>query len=333
MIWMISANGKIYDHASSFATNGFIDWRQRARYNNGDIVYIYCTRPFMRVMYKCEVVQHSMPFSECIDDSIFWIDRDEYEKSKVGEYARLKLLEQVDTMQLCLDNLKRHGLSAAPQGPIKVSAQLNAYIEKYFNDYYTDGFFSDISEQEHYHEGHVRTVLVDKYERSSIARGKCIEYYGVSCLICGINFGEEYGNLGEGFIHIHHMRPLHTIRKDYVVDYKKDLIPVCPNCHAMIHRLPNNENMSIGEIKIALQRNTSTIDIISRAKQQPIEASKRQTQFLSKITIGCGVSHKKYGVGKIIKLDTQQKHVVVSFDSGEKTFMMDAFDKKFLLLI
>ena len=50
MIWMISANGKMYDHASSFATNGFIDWRQRAKYNVGDIVYIYCTRPFMRII-------------------------------------------------------------------------------------------------------------------------------------------------------------------------------------------------------------------------------------------------------------------------------------------
>ena len=38
--WMISANGKIYDHASAFEKWGYIDWRQRAKFNNGDIVYI-----------------------------------------------------------------------------------------------------------------------------------------------------------------------------------------------------------------------------------------------------------------------------------------------------
>ena len=252
MIWMISANGKMYDHASSFATNGFIDWRQCVKYTVGDIVYIYCTRPFMRVMYKCEVVKHSMPFSECIDDEAFWIDKNEYEKSKSGDYARLKLLEQVDTALLGLEALKSNGLNAAPQGPIKVLPELNAYIERHFNDYYTEGLFTDVGEKEEYHEGHVKKVLVDKYERSSIARGKCIEYHGTSCIICGLNFGEKYGELGEGFIHIHHLRPLHTIGKDYVVDYKKDLIPVCPNCHAMIHRIPNAETLTIQEIKNVL---------------------------------------------------------------------------------
>lgn len=251
---MISANGKMYDHASSFAANGFIDWRQRAKYSVGDIVYIYCTRPFMRVMYKCEVVRHSVSFSECVDDAIFWIDREEYEKSKAGDYARLKLIEQVDTMNLSLEALKNHGLSAAPQGPIKVSSELNVYIDKYFNDYYTEGFFNDISGQEQYHEGHVKNVMVDKYERSSIARRKCIEHHGSSCLICGLNFGEKYGDLGDGFIHIHHLKPLHTIRKDYIVDYKNDLIPVCPNCHAMIHRISGGEGMSVPQIKSALDK-------------------------------------------------------------------------------
>lgn len=251
---MISANGKMYDHASSFATNGFIDWRQRAKYSVGDLVYIYCTRPHKRVMYKCEVVRHSMPFVECIDDARFWIDIDEYEKSKGGYYARLKLLEQVCTERLCLDALKKHGLSAAPQGPIKINAALHSYIDSYFDDFYTDGIFPEVVQNEKCHEGHIRSVKVNVYERSSIAREKCIEYHGLCCSICGLNFGDEYGKLGNGFIHVHHMRPLHTIRKDYVVDYKNDLIPVCPNCHAMIHRIPNGESMALEEIKYRLQK-------------------------------------------------------------------------------
>lgn len=38
-----------------------------------------------------------------------------------------------------------------------------------------------------------------------------------------------------GFIHVHHINQISDIGKEYEVDPIKDLIPVCPNCHAMIH--------------------------------------------------------------------------------------------------
>lgn len=343
MIWMISANGNIYDHASSFATNGFIDWRQRAKYSVGDIVYIYCTRPFKRVMYKCEVTKHSVPFSECIDDAQFWIDHDEYEKSKTGLYARLKLLEQVDTNRLSLESLVAHGLSAAPQGPVKVSPELHAYINNQFNDYYSDGFFPDINEQEQYHEGHIRSVKVDRYERSSIARRKCIEHHGSSCIICGLNFGEEYGALGEGFIHIHHLRPLHTIKKDYVVDYKKDLIPVCPNCHAMIHRIPSGDTMSADELKATLKRsghknvgstNAHTVQLQTKTDIVPNTTSKATVPGISKKHyVGLRVFHTnaKFGSG-VVKNETDTT-VSITFDNGiSTTFTKESFIKGLLLI-
>ena len=105
--------------------------------------------------------------------------------------------------------------------------------------------FSD----EEYHEGHTITVNVNKYERNLSARNKCIEFHGSKCKICGMDFGKRYGALGEGFIHVHHLKPLHTIGKDYTVDYKNDLIPVCPNCHAMIHRINNVEYLTVNQIK------------------------------------------------------------------------------------
>lgn len=253
MNWMISANGKMYDHAASFATFGFIDWRQRANYSIGDLVFIYCTKPIKKVMYKCEVVKCDMLFSECVDDSKFWINFEEYRKSQNGKYARLKLIEQVDTAYLGLSHLAQNGLTAAPQGPIKLSEQLYKYINQHFNDYYTKGFFQDVELTENYHEGHVIKTQVNRYERSSIARRKCIEHHGTTCSICGMDFGEKYGRLGEGFIHVHHLKPLHSIGKDYIVDYKDDLIPVCPNCHAMIHRIENGDGKTLEEIKTILK--------------------------------------------------------------------------------
>lgn len=248
MEWMIPANNRMYDHEKAFATNDQVYWTQKAGYEVGDIVYIYCTKPIQRIRYKCEVVEGSVPFSKCDDASSFWRVMEAYDDSKGGVFACLKLLDKADVEDLSLERLKEHGLKTPPRGPMRVKPELLAYIDSIFDDQSPEGFFPDVSDGGSFHEGHVKTVTVNKYERSSIARRKCIEYHGLNCLICGLNFKERYGDIGDGFIHIHHLRPLHTIGEDYVVDYKEDLIPVCPNCHAMIHRIPNGDEMTLSEL-------------------------------------------------------------------------------------
>ena len=70
MNWMISANGKIYDHAKAFAKWGYIDWRQHAKYNVGDIVYIYCTKPYQKVMYKTKV-KNNITENKIIEEIVY----------------------------------------------------------------------------------------------------------------------------------------------------------------------------------------------------------------------------------------------------------------------
>ncbi|CCF85143.1 HNH endonuclease [Nitrolancea hollandica] len=96
-------------------------------------------------------------------------------------------------------------------------------------------------------EGAVRRVTVNAYERNRVARSRCIAYYGANCFVCGFNFGSRYGELLEGFIHVHHLRQLSDIAAEYEVDPIADLRPVCPNCHAVIHRC--NPPHSIDEVK------------------------------------------------------------------------------------
>ena len=93
----------------------------------------------------------------------------------------------------------------------------------------------EIDTPQEFYEGASRPVTINAYERNSQARNACIEYYGAECRICGMNFYEKYGDIGEGFIHVHHIKPLGEIGEKYKVDPIKDLCPVCPNCHAMIH--------------------------------------------------------------------------------------------------
>lgn len=87
-----------------------------------------------------------------------------------------------------------------------------------------------------YVEGSPRQTQETAYERSPVAREACIRHYGCRCSVCGMDFGRVYGPIGQGFIEVHHLRPLSEIGTQYEVDPVKDLRPVCPNCHAMLHR-------------------------------------------------------------------------------------------------
>ncbi len=90
--------------------------------------------------------------------------------------------------------------------------------------------------QTKYTEGNIETITTTKYERNPYARSACVKEHGTICKICGFDFEKVYGEIGKGFIHIHHLKPLSEIGKEYSLDPINDLCPVCPNCHAMIHK-------------------------------------------------------------------------------------------------
>ena len=94
----------------------------------------------------------------------------------------------------------------------------------------------EIVEPEKIFEGAKKSVTVNVYESDPNARRKCIKHWGVTCVVCGFDFVNQYGPLGEGFIHVHHLKPLAEIGEKYELDPINDLRPVCPNCHAMLHR-------------------------------------------------------------------------------------------------
>jgi 5-methylcytosine-specific restriction protein A len=85
-------------------------------------------------------------------------------------------------------------------------------------------------------EGTTKAISVNAYERNPEARKGCIEHYGYACRVCGFDFEKIYGVLGRSFTHVHHIKPLSEIKGAYKVDPIKDLVPLCANCHAMVHR-------------------------------------------------------------------------------------------------
>ena len=112
-------------------------------------------------------------------------------------------------------------------------------------------------DERHIREGARKRVFVNKYERSSVARRRCIQKYGARCCVCGFSFRETYGKVvDEDFIHVHHVRPLSAVGKGHT-DPVEDLRPVCPNCHAVIHSRKGNRPFCIKEVRAFLERERS----------------------------------------------------------------------------
>lgn len=132
-----------------------------------------------------------------------------------------------------------------PQAPWKIAGFTpelqNRQLQRIGNDWFsvsglpTSLLPEEVSGDHALIEGATTTVLVNRYERNAAARALCLAHHGVQCAVCGFDFETRYGELGKGYIHVHHIVPLSQTRGEYEVDPIRDLLPVCPNCHAIIH--------------------------------------------------------------------------------------------------
>lgn len=105
----------------------------------------------------------------------------------------------------------------------------------------------ELSMEKHFPEGAVRQITVNAFERNRRGRKACLDRWGTACAICDIDFGARFGEEFIGLIHVHHLVPMSSIRKEYVLDPLQDLRPVCPNCHAMLHR--RSPPLSLDELR------------------------------------------------------------------------------------
>jgi 5-methylcytosine-specific restriction protein A len=122
---------------------------------------------------------------------------------------------------------------------VRIPEDVAEELEKLWITFENNSEFSlpeEIEDKNDFFEGAIKRISVNAYERNSEARRKCIEHFGPICFICNFDFEKAYGTVGKGFIHVHHLSQLSDIGGNYQVDPVNDLIPICPNCHAIIHR-------------------------------------------------------------------------------------------------
>lgn len=99
-----------------------------------------------------------------------------------------------------------------------------------------DSDLASLLAEEEYFEGNAKKRFTNYYERNSKIRTAAIAYHGTKCMGCGFDFGEAYGEHGSGYIEVHHLRPVSSLKKKTKVNPITDMAVVCSNCHRMIHR-------------------------------------------------------------------------------------------------
>lgn len=104
-------------------------------------------------------------------------------------------------------------------------------------------------------EGHPKLRFVTTYERNPVYRKAALLIHGTCCKACGFEFGSVYGNYAKGFIHVHHINPVSQIEIPCAIDPITDLVPVCANCHAVIHRR-KDKTLTVDELVEMIKENT-----------------------------------------------------------------------------
>lgn len=114
--------------------------------------------------------------------------------------------------------------------------QLPDLAEKFSTRRVTTAFTTKEPEPKKYYEGEAVFSYRVGYERNPEARLACLKHHGFKCIACETNMESVYGEIAREFIHVHHLNQIADAGGAREVDPVNDLVPLCPNCHAVAHR-------------------------------------------------------------------------------------------------
>lgn len=214
----------------------------------GDICLMYINEQGVKAIGEVLDYRDTTPHSEHMIQRSVRSDRDEY---RIPVNWFLILPEPISHAEL----KKTYGI-LYPQGTvfhIKNAKDRAKELVSHLEDEHTraSGEIDASQFDQPLHEGNLRQVTVNAHERNLKARAMCIAHYGCKCAVCGFSFEATYGEAGKGIIEVHHITPLSQIKREYQVNPIKDLIPVCSNCHTIIHK--GTDTLTIDEAKKLLR--------------------------------------------------------------------------------
>jgi 5-methylcytosine-specific restriction protein A len=182
-------------------------------------------------------------------------------KDKQLYYIDIKVCELVDPNSdelLSRENLPKELINSnllwsSGASTITNDSLINEIIDKWSQVYNTKKNFDKIIDEifkgreGDFREGRVKERISKIHERNYKARIQCIRHHSYTCKVCKLNFYDKYGEAGKDFIHVHHKILVSSRDEAYSINPIEDLVPVCPNCHAIIHK--RNPPYEVDEVK------------------------------------------------------------------------------------
>lgn len=266
--WLVTVNYDDFQLDKAFEALPVIYWKNLTTNQDkglqlNDIVHVYVTKPISKVIYQFKVIGHANKSEYPLAQKEFWKNSKQFDS--IEGYAIFEKLQKVDKATLTFDYFLRQKL--IPDAPIQgrrtdrdkaLNDPIRIFLDHIFNEFGNNVLETDYPDEANmesktFPEGAKQTVVVNKYERNPAARAKCLAIHGMRCKICEMSFAETYGYFAKDFIHVHHLTPLHQISESYEVNAETDLIPVCPNCHAMLHKTENGLPMTVERLKLLFE--------------------------------------------------------------------------------
>jgi len=259
-------NGKCYGYAPPWSK---INLSRISTEINNDVLGEYIDDVF--VVFTCSrassgriicgFYQNARIYAEPVNDKRKTRKIDIGEKTIFVEYNivcdadEAFLINRNDRMKLLPHSLRNNGIGHGQKSVWYVDKpdrqalknDLLDYVESIINKFNTNDEF-----KYHLHnENKSYTTSTTQIYRSQAAKAECIRLRGCYCNICGFDFEKHYGEMGKDFIEVHHITPIGKLSnaEGYEgTDPFNDLIPLCSNCHSMIHR--RKEPYHPDEIKV-----------------------------------------------------------------------------------
>lgn len=116
-----------------------------------------------------------------------------------------------------------------------------------------------VEKDDEFYEGSIYRISKEARERDAKARKACIAHHKAKCFICEFDFGNIYGPDADGFIHVHHREMLSKSSAKRKVDPINDLVPLCPNCHSVVHL--RKDSYDVDDVRAMVKNQRSKIKI------------------------------------------------------------------------
>jgi hypothetical protein len=239
-----------------------VTWTCARESKPGDIAIIYVSAPHESICLVAKIARR-MPDSRGNEN---WARSDKlYPFARLNQIMELKAPLPLEAIRVNFPKWRAWNIlrgrtilnipTAYQEKLIGMLVRGNPPLKAYFGTSGSDSQgASDLhSGPQSFLEGHRKQYIAEVLSRNPQLVEEAKKKRGTTCEVCGFDFGKTYGDLGTGYIEVHHLKPMAspTRTKPRKVGVK-DVRVVCSNCHSILHR--KKKVTGIREVKKALQQ-------------------------------------------------------------------------------